>query len=153
MYLSGKKAGEEVYDSLLYHFKVDENTFCRLTKKKASFYLKRIKILRKRLQNRRLNASRPGIVYSDNAPELESATSKYKVRHNTSRPYVHESKSVVEREIRTILEGTRANLCQSGMPDKLCPLTAQHHAMASNLQPTVGLREDNLCETFLNPQK
>ena len=68
MYLSGKKAGEKVYDSLLYHFKVDENTFCRLTKKKASFYLKRIKILRKRLQNRRLNASRPGIVYSDNAP-------------------------------------------------------------------------------------
>ena len=48
-----------------------------------------------------------GIVYSDNAPELEDATQKFKVRHNTSRPYVDETKSVVEREIRTTLAGCK----------------------------------------------
>ena len=74
-----------------------------------------------------------GIVCSDNAPELESATSKFTVRHNTSRPYVDQTKAVVEREIRTVLEGTRSNLCQAGLPDKLWPLAAQHHAMALNL--------------------
>ena len=65
--------------------------------------------------------------------ELESATSKFTVRHNTSRPYVDQTKAVVEREIRTVLEGTRSNLCQAGLPDKLWPLAAQHHAMALNL--------------------
>ena len=74
-----------------------------------------------------------GIIYSDNAPELEDATRKFKIRHNTSRPYADESKSVIEREIRTILEGTRANLTQAGIPEKLWPYAAQHHAMALNL--------------------
>ena len=78
-----------------------------------------------------------GTVYSDNAPELEGAIARYGVRHNTSRPYVDESKAVVEREIRTILEGTRSNLLQSGLPDKLWPLAAQHHAMALNLSRRV----------------
>ena len=74
-----------------------------------------------------------GTVYSDNAPELEGAIARYGVRHNTSRPYVDESKAVVEREIRTILEGTRSNLLQAGLPDKLWPHAAQHHCMALNL--------------------
>ena len=47
--------------------------------------------------------------------------------------YADESKSVVEREIRTILEGTRANLMQAGLSEKLWPYAAQHHAMALNL--------------------
>ena len=74
-----------------------------------------------------------GIIYSDNAPELEDATRKFKIRHNTSRPYADESKSVVDREIRIILEGTRANLTQAGLSEKLWPYAAQHHAMALNL--------------------
>ena len=37
---------------------------------------------------------------------------------------------MIEREIRTILEGTRANLEQAGTGVKPWPLTAQHHAMA-----------------------
>ena len=40
---------------------------------------------------------------------------------------------MVERGVRTILEGTRANLLQAGLPDKMWPLAAQHHAMALNL--------------------
>ena len=70
------------------------------------------------------------IIYSDNAPELQDATFKYKVQHNTSRPYAGETKSVVEGEIRTVLEGTGANLLQAGLPNKMWRLAAQHHAMA-----------------------
>ena len=58
---------------------------------------------------------------------------KFRIRHNTSRPYTDESQSVVEREIRTILEGTRANLTQSGLSETLWPYAAQHHAMALSL--------------------
>ena len=74
-----------------------------------------------------------GIIYSDNAPELGQAIKRLGVRHNTSREYADENKSVIEREIRTILEGTRANLEQSGMPEKYWPLASQHHAFALNL--------------------
>ena len=74
-----------------------------------------------------------GIIYSDNAPELGQAIKRLGVRRNTSREYVDENKSVIEREIRTILEGTRANLEQSGMPEKYWPLASQHHAFALNL--------------------
>ena len=73
-----------------------------------------------------------GIVYSDNAPELKDAVRRMKFRHNTSRAYVDENKAVIEREIRTVLEGTRANLTQAGLPDSLWPYAAQHHAMALN---------------------
>ena len=42
------------------------------------------------------------------------------------------NKAVIEREIRTVLEGTRANLTQAGLlPDSLWPY-AQHHATALN---------------------
>ena len=74
-----------------------------------------------------------GIVYSDNAPELETAVKQLGVRHNTSRAYVNENKAVIEREIRTILEGTGSNLTQANLPDHVWPLAAQHHAMALNI--------------------
>ena len=60
-----------------------------------------------------------------------------KARLVTSRAYVNENKSVIERESRTILEGTRANLEQAGTGVKLWPLAAQHHAMALNLTERV----------------
>ena len=70
-----------------------------------------------------------GVVYSDNAPELKDGVKRMKFRHNTSRAYVDENKAVIEREIRTVLEGTKANLTQAGLPDSLWPYAAQHHAM------------------------
>ena len=77
------------------------------------------------------------IIYSDNAPELNDAVHRMGIRHNTSREYVDENKAVIECEMRTILEGTRANLVQSGLPDSMWPLAAQHHAMALNTSPRV----------------
>ena len=79
-----------------------------------------------------------GIIYSDHAPELKDAVHRMGIRHNTSREYVDENKAVIEREVRTILEGTRANLVQSGLPDSMWPLAAQHHAMALNTSPRVA---------------
>ena len=47
--------------------------------------------------------------------------------------YVIQSSGAIQREIRTILEGARANLFQSGLPVELWPLAAQHHAFALNV--------------------
>ena len=81
------------------------------------------------------------VMYSDNAPELIDGVKQLdrRIRHVTSREYANQNKSVVEREIRTVLEGTRANLVQSGLPEKFWPLAAQHHAMALNLTKRVDV--------------
>ena len=73
------------------------------------------------------------VLYSDNALEFDYAAKQLRCRRNTSRAYVDENKAVIEREIRTILEGTRSNLVQSGLPDRYWPLAAQHHAMCLNI--------------------
>ena len=72
------------------------------------------------------------VIYSDNALEFDYAVRQLRARHNTSREYVDQNKAVIEREIRTILEGTRANLVQSGLPDRYWPLASQHHAVCLN---------------------
>ena len=74
-----------------------------------------------------------GIVYSDNAPELEAAVKRLGVRRNTSHERVNRNKAVIEREIRTILEGTRSKLTQADLPNHVWSLAAQHHAMALNI--------------------
>ena len=79
------------------------------------------------------------VIYADNALEFDYAARQLRARHNTSREYVDQNKAVIEREIRTILEGTRANLVQSGLPDRYWPLASQHHAVCLN----VTMRLDN----------
>ena len=74
-----------------------------------------------------------GIFYSDNSGEIAAAVKSMGWRHVLSQPYVSQSPGVIEREIRTILEGARANLFQSGLPVELWPLAAQHHAFALNV--------------------
>ena len=63
------------------------------------------------------------VMYPDNAPDLIHGVKQLdrRMRHVTSREYANQNKSVAEREIRTILEGTRANLAQSGLPEKFWP--------------------------------
>ena len=55
---------------------------------------------------------------------------KLGIRRTTSRQYVDKNKAVIEREIRTVLEGARANLVQSGLPERYWPLASEHHCMA-----------------------
>eukprot|EP00439_Symbiodinium_sp_Y106_P066744 s3183_g10.t3 len=73
------------------------------------------------------------VIYSDNALEFDYAARQLRARHNTSREYVDQNKAVIEHEITTILEGTRANLVQSGLPDRYWPLASQHHALCLNI--------------------
>ena len=42
-----------------------------------------------------------GIVYPDNAPELEAAVKQLGVRRNTSHERVNRNKAVIEREVKT----------------------------------------------------
>ena len=60
-----------------------------------------------------------GTIYSGDAPELIAAAKSLKARLVTSRAYVSENNSVIEREIRTIHKGARANLEQAGTGVKL----------------------------------
>ena len=57
--------------------------------------------------------------YSDNASELFKAAKLLGWQHPTSTPYVSHTNGVVERQIRTVEEGTRTLLTQAGLPAKL----------------------------------
>ena len=48
------------------------------------------------------------------------------------------SKSFVEREIRHMLEGTRTNLVQSGLPVRMWPLAMQHFSLAVSASPQLN---------------
>ena len=91
-----------------------------------------------------------GIVYTDNAPEMLDAIKELGFKHQTSVEYQHSTRAVVEREVRTILEGARSNLLQANMPLSLWPYASKHHAMAVNIvkqlnggDPPWTLRFDN----------
>ena len=70
------------------------------------------------------NDDEVGICYSDNAPELINAMKELKWRHVLSKAYISASNAVAERSIRTVLEGTRVNLLQSGLNHGFWPCTS-----------------------------
>ena len=67
-----------------------------------------------------------GAVYTDNSRELIVTKGELGYRHQTSTEYVDSSKSFVECKTRHMLEGTRTNLVQSGLPVRMWPLAMQH---------------------------
>ena len=78
------------------------------------------------------------VLYTDNSRELKAAIEQLGYRHQTSFEYVDSSKSFVEREIRHLLEGARANLVQSGFPLSMWPFANQHNAVATNILPQLN---------------
>jgi transposase InsO family protein len=56
--------------------------------------------------------------YSDGAPELHAACRDLGIRHGTSDPHRSETNGAIERTNRTIIEGARCCLFQSGLPYK-----------------------------------
>ena len=74
-----------------------------------------------------------GIAYTDNGREFIKAFEEMQVDHQTSIEYLDSTKSVVEREARTLIEGTRVNLNQTGMSLNMWPYAVRHHAMALNI--------------------
>ena len=79
-----------------------------------------------------------GAVYTDNSRELISTIGELGYRHQTSTEHVDSSKSFVEREFRHMLEGTRTNLVQSGLPLQDWPLAMQHFSLAVNATPQLN---------------
>ena len=79
-----------------------------------------------------------GAVYTDNSREFIATIGELGYRHQTSTEYVDSSKSFVEREIRHMLEGTRTNLVQSGLPLQYWPMAMQHFSMAVNATPQLN---------------
>ena len=74
-----------------------------------------------------------GVFYSDNADELRAACEELKWRHITSFDYVSKTNAVAERNLRTTLEGTRANLEQAGLHHSYWPHAARHWCMSHNI--------------------
>ena len=56
--------------------------------------------------------------YSDGAPELHATCRKIGIRHDMSDPHRSETNGVIERTNRTVIEGARCLLFQSGLPYK-----------------------------------
>ena len=56
--------------------------------------------------------------YSDGAPELHAVCRELGFRHDISDPHRSETNGAIERTNRTVIEGTRCLLFQSGMPYK-----------------------------------
>ena len=56
--------------------------------------------------------------YSDGAPELHAVCRKFGIRHDTSDPHRSETNGVIERTNRTVIEGARCLLFQSGLSYK-----------------------------------
>ena len=53
------------------------------------------------------------------------------VMHQTATPHRPQTSAFAERGIRTMLEGTRASLLQTGLPPRFWPMAGRHHAFAS----------------------
>ena len=66
-------------------------------------------------------------LFSDNAPEIVKAAEQLGWVHATSTPHRPQANSVTERNIRIMVEGTRANLVQSGLPHRFWTFAARHH--------------------------
>ena len=56
--------------------------------------------------------------YSDGAPGLHAVCRELGIRHDKSDPHRSETNGLIERTNRTIIEGARCLLYQSGMPYK-----------------------------------
>ena len=75
-----------------------------------------------------------GVFYSDAAPSIKLSCREVGWRQNTSVAYVSKSNAVAERNLRSVLEGTRVNLEQAGLHHSYWSYAARHWCMAHNIQ-------------------
>ena len=71
-------------------------------------------------------------MHIDNAPELVAAAPRLKLKHDTSTPYRSTANSTAERSIRTVTEGTRTLLEQSGFPVQWWPYASRGFCHSMN---------------------
>ena len=73
------------------------------------------------------------LFYSDNAGEINQAAREAGWRHAKSTPYRSETNGIVERQIRTVCEGTRSLLEQSGFDEAMWPVAMKYFCHAHNI--------------------
>ena len=77
-------------------------------------------------------------MYIDTALELVAAVSRLKLKHDTSTPYRSIANPVAERSIRTVTEGTRTLLEQSGFPVQWWPYASRCFCHSMNIAVVDG---------------
>ena len=77
-------------------------------------------------------------LHSDNSKDLELVGKELARLHNTCTPDRPQSNSIVERGIRTMLEGARCALLQAGLPPRFWPLACSHHTFATAISPQLN---------------
>jgi transposase InsO family protein len=88
--------------------------------------------------------------YSDGAPELHAACRDIGIRHDISDPHRSETNGQIERTNRTVIEGTRCSLYQSGMPYKYWKQAATCFALNYNMAHVDAKK--GYCELRRTPQ-
>ena len=79
------------------------------------------------------NGETVNIFYIDRAPELVKAADQLEWKHVQSTNYISKTNAIAERNVRAIIEGTRANLEQAGLHHSYWPHAAKHYCMAHNI--------------------
>ena len=79
-----------------------------------------------------LGTSKLSLIYSDNSKELQSMCRLLKVVHRTSTPRYPRNSALAERTVRTCLEGMRAIMAQSGLPEAFWSYAARHFTFSHN---------------------
>jgi hypothetical protein len=85
-----------------------------------------------------LGRVKPGMIYTDCAPELAKAIEKI-AQHGTARPYRHETNGVIERAIQLVTNGARANLAQAGLPSRYWTYACRHFCFSYNVRTVEGI--------------
>ena len=81
------------------------------------------------------------------AQDFERIRVKNSFVHQYAAPYDHNSNAKIEREIRTIFEGTATLLSQSGAPSNFWERAQKHFVFTKNVLPTIEMVEE--IEKFL----
>ena len=72
-------------------------------------------------------------VYSDNFTAIRKSVKLLGARWEPSQPGVHQTNAIIERCNGDILAGSRANMCQAGLPACFWPYACPHYCHVENI--------------------
>ena len=75
------------------------------------------------------------VLYSDNHSSLKAACNAMGILRRQAQPGDPQSNGVIEGLNHRILQGTRANLIQAGLPNCFWPFASQHWCFLRNVHP------------------